>query len=429
MKLQSRTNSYNIIYSGIVLVLIGFFLQITLVKIYYKQIDDGIKTEREIIQQEIEYLDTVPDFSQVFGHQIEVFLLQSPVENKNTFTNIQQYNERSQSDVLFRNHFFSKNRKNGMGYTISILKPLDELGNFKRVVMLSISFAFVFLLVAFLGTGYFVNRRLWNPFYKTLDGLSKFNLDAPSKLNFAETEISEFMQLNQIISSLSIKLKGDYIRMKEFTENLSHEINTMLAIIISKVEILLQKEDMSEEQIEHFTTIYHVTNNLTHLNNGLLLLAKIDNQYYNQQEQIDFSQVVTKHLRTFDDFIRQKNLEVKTVLAPIKIDINISLAEILVSNIINNAIKHNNLDGYVHITLSESSLIVQNSGVSEKEENTELFLHDHFSNKPFKSLGLGFEIIKRICRIYNFSMNYSHQKGDYKLEIGFQGKSFMNLKQ
>jgi signal transduction histidine kinase len=311
-----------------------------------------------------------------------------------------------------------------MGYTISILKPLDELRNFKSVVMLSILFAFVFLLIAFLGAGYFVNRRLWNPFYKTLEGLSKFNLDAPSSLSFTETEISEFMQLNQIISSLTIKLKGDYIRMKEFTENLSHEINTMLAIIISKVEILLQKEDMPDEQIEHFTTIYHVTNNLTHLNNGLLLLAKIDNQYYNQQEQIDFSQIITKHLRTFDDFIRQKNLEVKTILIPMKIDMNISLAEILVSNIISNAIKHNALNGYISITLSKFSFIVENSGVLEKEVNPKQFIHDQFNNKPFKSLGLGFEIIKRICRIYNFSMNYSHHNNDYKLEIGFPENLF-----
>jgi signal transduction histidine kinase len=419
MKLQTQTNFYNIIYSGIVLIVIGFFLQITLVKIYYKQIDDGIKTEREIIQEEIEYLDTVPDYSQVFGHQIEVSLLQTPIGYKNSFTNIQQYNERNQSDDLYRNHFFSKNRKNGMGYTISILKPLSELHKFKRVVMLSISFAFMFLLIAFLGTGYFVNRKLWRPFYKTLDGLTQFNLDVPSTMNFVDTEITEFKQLNLIISSFSQKLKGDYVRMKEFTENLSHEINTMLAIIISKVELLLQKEDMTDEQIEHFTSIYHVTNNLIHLNNGLLLLAKIDNQYFNQLEQINFSQIIDNHLRTFDDFIIQKNLEVKTVYAPLTRNMNRSLAEILVSNMINNAIKHNIPNGYLHINITDSLIYIENSGEKEKEIVTEKFKHDQFSNRPFRSLGLGFEIMKRICRIYNFSMNYSHQNGVYILEIGF----------
>jgi signal transduction histidine kinase len=426
MKLQTRTNFYNIIYSGIVLVVIGFFLQITLVKIYYKQIDDGIKTERLIIEEEIEYLDTVPDYSQVFGHQIEVSILQKPVDYKNTFNNIQQYSKRSQTDVLFRHHFFSKNRKNGMGYTISILKPLNELHNFKRVVMLAISLAFVFLLVAFLGTGYFVNRRLWKPFYKTLDGLNHFNLDAPATLNFSETEIFEFKQLNLIISSFSQKLKGDYVKMKEFTESLSHEINTMLAIIISKVEILLQKEDMNDEQVEHFTTIYHVANNLIHLNNGLLLLAKIDNQYYNELERIDLSQIITKHLRTFDDFIRQKNLEVKTELAPVTANMNRSLAEILISNMINNAIKHNIVNGYLNITLTESSVSIENSGARERVDVPAKFEQDHFSNKPFQSLGLGFEIMKRICRIYSFSMNYSHQKTEYNLEIGFPGKHIEN---
>ncbi|HNW52124.1 MAG TPA: sensor histidine kinase [Prolixibacteraceae bacterium] len=422
MKLQARNNIYNITYSAIILVVIGFFLQITLIKIYYKQIDDGIKTERVIIEEEIEYLDTVPDYTQVFGHQIEVSLLQKPVPYRNHFANVKQYVERSQANELFRQHYFSKNRKNGMGYTICIMKPLSELHKFKRVVMLSISFAFLLLLIAFLGSGYFVNRQLWRPFYKTLDGLTRFNLDAPSTLNFTDTEISEFKQLNQIISSFSQKLKGDYIRMKEFTENLSHEINTMLAIIMSKVELLLQKEDMTEDQIEHFTTIYHVTNNLIHLNNGLLLLAKIDNQFYNNQEPIELSQLVTNHLRTFDDFIRQKNLEVKTELAPVSLLMNRSLAEILISNMMNNAIKHNVPNGYLHINLLQSSICVENSCNDKENEpagNGDLAFYE---NKPYASLGLGFEIMKRICRIYDFSLNYTVQQGVYRLEIGFPPK-------
>jgi two-component system, OmpR family, sensor histidine kinase QseC len=267
--------------------------------------------------------------------------------------------------------------------------------------------------------GYFVNRRLWKPFYKTLEGLNHFNLEAPVALSFAETNINEFKQLNENISSLSQKLKSDYVQMKEFTENLSHEINTMLAIIVSKVEILLQKEDLTEEQVEHFKTIYHVTNNLSHLNYGLLLLAKIDNRYYSDCEPIDLLPIITTHLETFDDFIRQKNLTVETVLNPVTLLMNPPLTNILISNLIINSIKHNHENGFIKITLTEGSLCIINSGSQQIDQKVESIDSVQFDFKPFKSLGLGIEIIKRICRIYSFGMNYSFENEIYKIEVKF----------
>lgn len=419
MKLQSQNNIYHIVYSGIILIVIGFFLLLALTRIYYKQIDDSIVTEREIIEDEIEYLDTVPDYSNIFGHQIEVSILQDPVKYINSFKSEKQYDDRAQSDIIYRHHSFSKNRKNGLGYTINIYKPLSELHNFKRVVIIAISLAFFLLLFAFLGTGYFVNRRLWRPFYRTLEELNHFNLEAPETLNFSGTTINEFKQLNENISSLSKKLKSDYVQMKEFTENLSHEINTMLAIIISKVELLLQMEELSEEQVEHFKTIYHVTNNLSHLNNGLLLLAKIDNRYYSYSEPIDLMPIIQTHIDTFEDFIQEKQLEIKMRIEPTTLMMNKPLANILVSNLIMNSIKHNRYHGFITITLTGISLSIENSGGIPGDIPTVSIEEVQNNFKPIKSLGLGLEIIKRICRTYNFGINYSIEYEKYKIEVTF----------
>jgi signal transduction histidine kinase len=419
MKLQTQTNFYNVIYTGVILVIVGFFLQLTLVKIYYRQIDDSIITERQIIENEIEDVDTIPDYSAIFNHQIEVSLLSEPVKYKNTFVNLVKFNDRTQTDEPYRQHSFAQNRENGLGYTITILKPMSELRKFKQVVMVSISLTFLLLLIVFLGSGYFVNRRLWRPFYETLDRLNQFNLDAPETLKFTETNINEFRQLNENISSLSKKLKRDYVRMKEFTENLSHEINTMLAIIVSKVELLLQKEDMTEEQVEHFKTIYQVTFNLSHLNNGLLLLAKIDNRYYSETEDVELSGLIMGHLKTFDDFIKQKELKVETRMAKVTLTMNKSLANILTSNIVVNAIKHNCDKGFITIILNETTLTVENPGDNSQAAQSELIENIQNHYKPVKSLGLGMEIIKRICRIYNYSMSHSNDDGIYRVEIQF----------
>jgi len=298
------------------------------------------------------------------------------------------------------------------------MKPLRELHNFKNVVMISISLAFLLLLFSFLGIGYFVNKLLWKPFYDTLEELSHFNLDAPSNLNFAHSEIDEFHELNQQISSLTKKLKGDYFRMKEFSENLSHEINTMLAIIISKVEFILQKEDLNSDQIDHFQTIYHFTNNLSYLNRGLLLLAKIDNQYYSTTEPVPLYPIIADHLKTFDDFIKEKKIEITDECDQSSVVMNPILAKILISNLLNNAIKHNIQNGFINILQSKESLSVINSGIKPNKSDTDL---DQLitSNVPIKSLGLGMEIVKRICRMYQFSFSSSTENEKFIIEIGF----------
>jgi signal transduction histidine kinase len=419
MKLQTQTNLYNILYSGIILLLTGIFLQFTIFRIYYKQIDDGIKTEREIIEEEVEHLDTVPDYTSIFGHQIEVSLLREPVKKQEFYRDLKLYNQTTHSIDLFRHHYFAKNRLNGMGYTISILKPMTEIHKFKGVVMLSILLTFIFLLITTFATAYFINRRLWKPFYHTLSELKQFNIDAPAVLSMKETDIKEFRQLNQIIGSLTHKLRRDFIRMKEFTENLSHEINTMLAVILTKVELILQKEDLSLEQVEHFKTIYHVTSKLTHLNNGLILLAKIDNKYYSEVEEIKVSPIIEDQIYALDDFIRQKQIRIETNLEPAILILNKTLAEILFSNIIVNAVKHNIYNGFIKIKLDYDSIIVENSSDTKHIGGGNEYLANDDSNSPLKSLGLGLEIVKRICRIYNFVLTISDIQGIHRIEIGF----------
>ncbi|MFT3738586.1 MAG: sensor histidine kinase [Breznakibacter sp.] len=420
MKLQSGSIAYHIVFVGIVLTLTGIFLQFTLARIYYKQIDDGIRTDREIIREEIEHLDTVPDYTTIFGHRVEVTLYQKAVVPVDGFSNVVLTDSVNTSESLYRRHVFASNRSNGLGYEICILKPLSELHKFKQVVTYVVILAFILLLAAFWVGGYFMNRRLWHPFYQTLGTLGQFNIDAPEALRFPYTRISEFKELNQILSSFSVKLKRDYIRMKEFSESLSHEINTKLAIITAKTELILQSENLSADQIEHFETIYQVTNNLIHLNNGLLLLAKIDNKFYDASEPVNLGPLIETNLQSFDDFIKQKEIGVKADLQDVELNMNKALCDILVSNCISNAVKHNPPNGYIHIDLKPAMLTVTTPFTAYRSAHDNRSLAGSFnSGSFFRSQGLGLEIIRRICRSYDFSFKLKTDDNQFCIEIGF----------
>jgi signal transduction histidine kinase len=263
---------------------------------------------------------------------------------------------------------------------------------------------------------YLVNRRLWRPFFNTLNELKEYNLESPSSLKLPFTRVAEFRQLNGILTSLSHKLKRDFFRMQEFTENLSHEINTMLAVIISKIELLLQNEDLTREQIEHFKTIYQVSGNLSRLNNALQILAKIDNQYYTMKEEVDLTKIIKE---AFSDFIEEKYIEVNIDIDKKVLLMNRSLAEVLVSNILSNAIKHNSYNGYIRLDMKGDLLIIENSNNNISSDSSNQFSRYKNKNLPKKSLGLGLAIVKRICRVNNFTVVRLQRAGIHTLKITF----------
>jgi signal transduction histidine kinase len=399
--------------------LAGLMLYALIRKIYYRQVDESINTERLIIEEEIERLDTVPDFTSVFGHQIEVLLYLKRVVPKLTYSDTTLYYPNKDKYLSFRHQLYRNNRKNGLGYCISIMKPLDELYKLSKLIYGLILISFLSMLIILISMNYLVNRRLWRPFYNTLNELKQFNIESPSSLRLSPTGITEFRQLNTILTGLSHKLKRDFFRMKEFTENLSHEINTMLSVIISKIELLMQNEELSAELVGHCTTIYQVTGNLSRLNYSLQILAKIDNQYYSSRENVDLATLISEQLATFADFIGEKNLEIRQDIDNKMLFMNRSLAEVFISNLLSNAIKHNIQNGFIRLNLNEESLLIENSAINGTTRISSPFNRYGNRNSAKKSLGLGLAIIKRICRMNNFAVSRFYHGSSHTIAIRF----------
>ena len=100
---------------------------------------------------------------------------------------------------------------------------------------------------------YFLNRfstRIWRPFYQAIAMLQRFDVQRNSKLRFLFSNVDEFNTLNNELPSASTdKVTCDYRNLREFTENMSHETQTPLAIIRSKLEIIMQSDNPTPEQM------------------------------------------------------------------------------------------------------------------------------------------------------------------------------------
>ena len=106
------------------------------------------------------------------------------------------------------------------------------------------------------------------------------------------------------------KMYSDYVNMKEFTENAAHEMQTPLAVVQSKIELLLQDANLTNEQALHIEQASHSLKRLSNLNQSLLLLTKIENHQFESHQQINITEVITKYLELFKEMISHKNLEV-----------------------------------------------------------------------------------------------------------------------
>lgn len=419
MKILTKTLVYFIVTSLIVFLVGGLLLYGILKHTFYQQVDDGMFMEKGIIEEEIQRNKDIPDYSSRFGHEIEVILYRHPVKRELVLKDTAIYDTTSMQDADYR---FLKiaNNKLSRGYTIAILHPLSGRHVLFTSVMEAILIMFLVVMFISILINYVVSRKLWLPFYETVRKISNYDVKDKSLMEFSATNIKEFLKLNEVLNQMSIKIRQDFFNLKEFTENASHEIQTPLAIAKSKLEILIQSENLSKSQLELIQSVDESITRLSKLNSGLLLISKIDNNQYSEFQSISISSLIEHSLETLDDFISRKDLKVTLDIKerPV-LNINPVLADILINNLINNAIKHNYPGGFIAITLTSSLLRISNSGQMLNENPENLFNRFKKSNKSSDSLGLGLAIVRKICIYHGMKIRYVNEKELHTISIDF----------
>ena len=307
--------------------------------------------------------------------------------------------------VLYRKICFYHNLQNKI-YKVEILQSQAQTDLLIwRIVILNVALAMVFFLIIFFLNQISVKRGL-KVFYSTVSKLENFNISKPELMYFENAEIDELKKLTEVLKKMSIKISSDFNEQKEYTENVSHEIQTPLAIISSKADELLQSENLKKEEMEQLEIIMNTTTRLAKINQALILLTKIDNRFYTDISVISIDKIIHEKLDFFSDLILEKKIILKTnICNTLDFKMNRYLADTLFLNIIKNAIMHNNINGSINILLEGNILQIINTGpkLSNKENIFKRFVRS--SNKD--SLGIGLSIVKRVCNFYFIDINYS----------------------
>jgi signal transduction histidine kinase len=279
----------------------------------------------------------------------------------------------------------------------------------------------LFILLIFVWiTSRQMSKKILSNFNQTLRTIQTFSLKQKHPMKLGETKTHEFKELNQFLERMSNKALDDYRSLKEFSENASHELQTPLSIIRGKLELLLET-DIDEKQAALIESVQNSAQKLSAINQSLALLTKLENQEYQMDHKIDFSKLVENSIASFRELIEMKSIVLTTNIdADVYVNLNPVLADILFTNLISNAIRHNSLNGgSIDISLSSSGLIVKNTGEPLRIPANELFKRFKKAKQSSESTGLGLAIVKQICDLSNFKVTYVYAENLHVVEIIF----------
>ncbi len=312
-------------------------------------------------------------------------------------------------------------------YEIKIARSLSEGREIRKYITSTILIFLIFSLLILSILNIVISRNVWSPFYKTISFIKHWSVRDSVALQLKNTGIDEFNELNKSLQGLLKKINEDYSNLKEFTENISHETQTPLAIISTKIELLMQESNYSENQKKLLSQSYESTQRLKKLNETLVTLTRIENNQFAEMETIDLSVAIKNVLEELTEFVEARKITIQLNVESVKKEINPTVLSILLNNLVINAIKHNlPADGVIHITLNQHKLSIKNTALIEEIDPRYLFERfKSYSTNP-DSIGLGLSIIRKIVCVLGWEIKYNYESRMHEFELIWPQRTINN---
>ena len=374
-----------------------------------ENIDESLTVQKErIISKlknniELSLLESL----KIFEPDVTITQTESFSNKIDTFYTVNLFDKIANEEIPYR-VLESKVLLSNKSYVIQLKNSLLDK---KDLIESIVSIVVMLLLLIILGLvvlNRLVSRKLWRPFYKAIEQLDRFKIEDNSALHFEKNNIAEFTTLNKSITALTKRNQEVYQAQKEYSENASHEMQTPLAIFQAKLDLLMQTKPLNKEQYELISDLENVNQRLSRLNKSLLLLTKIENNQFPETENISTKQLLEKLVEQYRFQADQKNI---TILIDFDNDIvvhsNKSLIEIMLGNLLSNAIRHNINNGLVVLEGSQKTISFTNTSNGPRLNTDSIFQRFQKHTMDSNSIGLGLQISKKIADRYHFRINYN----------------------
>jgi signal transduction histidine kinase len=410
MKLLDKTVRILLLYAIVVLLVSIPAFYLVIVKLDYKDVKDALLLKKEVLIENTKRLSG--------EHDIKVWLEMDREVSMHVYNGTLPI-----KDSIYQKRYLNTLEKEvepylelkttlniqGKTYLTTIRRSLVE----KKELIIEIVKTQAVLLILLFGGWIIINRnisrKIWKPFDEIIAWLKKYEMGKDPYSGITSSGIAEFDVLNKVVNDLIYKNHDTFIQQKNFIENASHEMQTPVAILQSKLDLLIGSQGLTAEQARYLQSLYEAIERLNHLNKSLLLLSQIENNQFDDLSAIALPAVIAKVIEHLEEVIDEKGLQLKLdIMADKIIRGNPMLMEICLSNLITNAVNHTPVNGYINIVLDDQRLVIENSGEPLSFEPQLLFTRFGKSKTSKFGVGLGLAIVKQIADFMPIGINYQY---------------------
>lgn len=403
VSLKNYTLRYlSIAFFVIISIWAGLFYAYILDEVY-DNVDDGLKNQKiEILREVYKYPELLNTrefgFSQFRVRPVDA---RAPFSEENTLSSeffYMPYDDEQEPYRVLRTGFYAADRT---PYHLEIRTSTVEEDD----LIYDLSTALLVLYVVLVLGMYLINesvlRKAWQPFDVILQNLSHYRFAKKENLKTIQTNVVEFNKLDAEIRQMWQRNEDVFVEQKRFIENAAHELQTPLAITINKLELLMEDESLSENQLTQLEGAKVSLRRLVGLNKALLMLSRIENKQYKEVESVNFNELSKAICDDLSDLFLFKNLTLEWIAQGNFIaSMNRDLAVILISNLLRNAIRYNKEGGTVSVVLQNQQLSIGNTGTGNALNGETIFQRFQKGNQDSQSNGLGLAIVKSIVDSY-----------------------------
>ncbi len=212
-------------------------------------------------------------------------------------------------------------------------------------------------------------------------------------------------------------------QQQNFMMAVTHELKTPIAIVKLNIETLQRRELKEEHKKKILEDTLSETDRLNNLCNNILVTSQLETGRYNcLREPIDMNELLVQSAHEFQNRFPQSRIIYQPVEQSINLDGEILLIQLLMSNLIENAVKYSGKDSLVLIGLKQTGrkmfLTVADNGQGiqddEKKKVFEKFYRTGDENKrKTKGTGLGLYLCKKIVQSHhgNISITDNYPEG------------------
>ncbi|MDR0976232.1 MAG: HAMP domain-containing histidine kinase [Prevotellaceae bacterium] len=301
----------------------------------------------------------------------------------------------------------------GQYYELEMKLSTLERDNMERAIVWYLVALFTLFLVGTLVGTQLVLRSAFRPLNRLMQWLQSLHPGKPVPPLESDTHIREFQLLADAAVEMGNRSYKAYEEQKQFIENASHELQTPLAIARGKVELLADSDTLDEQQLRELSEIYDTLGRAVRLNKSLLLLTRIENGQYDHIEQLNIDTLLDELLDDLLDIYESKHIDLVRTAGepPLLVHGNRTLIQILLTNLVKNALLHNVDGGQLRIDTTPASLTIKNSGEHPLDPDGLFRRFYRDQNAKADSTGLGLAIAHTIAVASSLTLTYRWDAG------------------